>query len=54
MAFTNDDDLGLEGNVDELIMSATEENEKLRNKIISLKLEKEEAKIREDLFASLA
>lgn len=29
MAFTNDDDLGLEGNVDELLMSAIEENEKL-------------------------
>jgi len=38
MAFTNDDDSGLEGNVDELLMSAIEENEKLRNKIIFLKV----------------
>jgi len=50
MAFTNDDDSGLEGNVDELLMSAIEENEKLRNKIISLKVENEETKRREDLL----
>eukprot|EP00253_Pinus_taeda_P007818 PITA_07818 len=35
MAFTNEDDSGLEGNVDELLISVIEENEKLRNKIIS-------------------
>ena len=29
MAFTNDDDSGLEGNLDELLISAIEENEKL-------------------------
>ena len=40
MAFKNDDDSGIEGNVDELLMSAIEENEKLRKKIISLKIEK--------------
>lgn len=50
MAFTNDDDLGLEGNVDELLISAIEENEKLRNKIISLKVENEETRRREDLL----
>lgn len=50
MEFTNDDDSGLEGNVEELLMSAIEENEKLLNKIISLKVEKEEAKRREDLL----
>jgi len=50
MAFTNDDDSGLEGNVDELLMSAIEENEKLQNKIISLKVENEETKRREDLL----
>jgi len=50
MAFTNDDDSGLEGNVDELLLSAIEENEKLCYKIISLKVEKEEAKTREDLL----
>ena len=31
-------------------MSAIEENENLRKKIISLKIEKEEAKIREDFL----
>ena len=50
MAFTNDDDLGLDGNVDELLISAIEENEKLRNKIISLKVENEETRRREDLL----
>eukprot|EP00253_Pinus_taeda_P001537 PITA_01537 len=50
MAFTNDDDSRLEGNVDELLMSAIEENEKLRNKIILLKVENEETKRREDLL----
>lgn len=50
MAFTNDDDSGLEGNVDELLVSSIEENEKLRNKIISLKVENEETKRREDLL----
>jgi len=50
MAFTNDDDSGLEGNVDEFLMSAIEENNKLQNKIISLKVENEETKIREDLL----
>ena len=50
MELTNDDDSGLEGNVDELLMSAIEENEKLRNKIISLKVEKEESKRRKDLL----
>ena len=44
------DDSGLEGNVDELLMSAIEENEKLKNKIISLKVEKEETRRREDLL----
>ena len=48
MAFTNEDDSGLEGNLDELLISA-EENEKLRNKIISLKVENEETKRREVL-----
>lgn len=50
MAFTNDDDSRLEGNVNELLMSAIEENEKLRNKIISLKAENKETKRREDLL----
>lgn len=50
MSFTNDDDSGLEGIVDELLISAIEENEKLRNKIISLKVENEETKRREDLL----
>eukprot|EP00253_Pinus_taeda_P032376 PITA_32376 len=50
MAFTNEDDSGLEGNVDELLISAIEENEKLRNKIISLKVENEETRRREDLL----
>ena len=50
MAFTNDDDSGLDGNVDELLISAIEEIEKLWNKIISLKLENKETKIREDLL----
>ena len=42
MAFTNDDDLELEeeGNVDKLLISASEENENLLKKIISLKKEK--------------
>lgn len=50
MALTDDDDSGLEGNVDELLISAIEENEKLRNKIISLKVENEEIRRREDLL----
>ena len=50
MAFTNDDDLGLDGNVNEILISAIEENEKLRNKIISLKVENKETKRREDLL----
>eukprot|EP00253_Pinus_taeda_P026066 PITA_26066 len=50
MAFTNEDDSGLEGNVDELLISAIEENEKLRNKIISLMVENEETRRREDLL----
>ena len=50
MAFTNDDDSRLEGNVDELLISAIEENEKLQNKIISLKVENEEIRRREDLL----
>eukprot|EP00253_Pinus_taeda_P008146 PITA_08146 len=50
MAFTNEDDSGLEGNVDELLISAIEENEKLRNKIISLKVENEETRRREDIL----
>eukprot|EP00253_Pinus_taeda_P017654 PITA_17654 len=50
MAFTNDDESGLEGNVDELLISAIEENEKLQNKIISLKVENEETRRREDLL----
>ena len=50
MAFKNDDDSGLDGNVDELLISAIEENEKLRNKIISFKVENEETKRREDLL----
>eukprot|EP00253_Pinus_taeda_P025126 PITA_25126 len=50
MAFTNDDDSGPEGNVDELLMRAIEENYKLQNKNISLKVENEETKIREDLL----
>lgn len=46
MAFTNHDDSEQEGEgiVDELLMSAIEENEKLWKKFISLKVEKEEAK----------
>jgi len=32
MAFTNDDDSGLEGNIDELLISSIEEKEKLRIK----------------------
>eukprot|EP00253_Pinus_taeda_P028111 PITA_28111 len=50
MALTDDDDSGLEGSVDELLISAIEENEKLRNKIISLKVEKKELRRREDLL----
>eukprot|EP00253_Pinus_taeda_P001430 PITA_01430 len=50
MAFTNDDDSGLEGNVDELSIRAIEENEKLQNKIIYLKVEIEETKRREYLL----
>ena len=50
MEFTNNDDSKLEGNVDELLISAIEENEKLRNKIIPLKVENEETKRREDLL----
>eukprot|EP00253_Pinus_taeda_P032422 PITA_32422 len=50
MAFTNDDDSGLDGNVDELLISAIEENEKLQNKMISLKVENEETKRKEDLL----
>ena len=46
MEFTNDDDSGLEGNVDELLISAIEENEKLRNKIISIKVDNEEIRRR--------
>jgi len=46
MAFTNDDDYEKEeeGNIYELLISASEENGKLRKKVISLKIEKEEAK----------
>jgi len=50
MALVDDDDSGLEGNVDELLISAIEENEKLRNKIISLKVENKEIRRREDLL----
>ena len=50
MALADDDDSGLEGNVDELLISAIKENEKLRNKIISLKVENEEIRRREDLL----
>ena len=50
MALIDDDDSGLEGNVDELLISAIEENEKLQNKIISLKGENEETRRREDLL----
>jgi len=50
MALTDDDDSGPEGNVDELLISAIEENEKLRKKIISLKVENEEIRRREDLL----
>eukprot|EP00253_Pinus_taeda_P031626 PITA_31626 len=50
MAFTIEDDSRLEGNVDELLISAIEENEKLRNKIVPLKVENEETRIREDLL----
>eukprot|EP00253_Pinus_taeda_P029739 PITA_29739 len=50
MALADDDDSGLEGNVGELLISAIEENEKLRNKIISLKVENEEIIRREDLL----
>ena len=52
MAFTNDDDSELEGegNMDELMISAIEENENLRKKIVSLKIEKEEEKRREDFL----
>ena len=50
MALTDDDDSRLEGNVDELLISAIEENEKLRNKIISLKIENKEIRRREDLL----
>eukprot|EP00253_Pinus_taeda_P016192 PITA_16192 len=50
MALTDDDDSGLERSVDELLISAIEENEKLQNKIISLKVENEEIRRREDLL----
>lgn len=50
MALVDDDDSRLEGNADELLISAIEENEKLRNKIISLKVENEEIRRREDLL----
>eukprot|EP00253_Pinus_taeda_P008340 PITA_08340 len=50
MALVDDDDSGLEGNVKELLIRAMEENEKLRDKIISLKVENEEIKRREDLL----
>eukprot|EP00253_Pinus_taeda_P021501 PITA_21501 len=50
MALVDDDDSGLEGNVDELLVSTIEENEKLLNKIISLKVENEEIRRREDLL----
>eukprot|EP00253_Pinus_taeda_P031821 PITA_31821 len=50
MALADDDDSGLEGNVDELLISAIEENEKQRNKIISLKVENEEIRRRNDLL----
>ena len=50
MAFTNDDDSGLDGNVDKLLISAIEENEKIQNKIISLRVENEETRRREDLL----
>lgn len=50
MALTDDDDSGPGGNVDELLISAIEENEKLWNKIISLKVENEETRRREDLL----
>ena len=36
--------------MDSLLMSAIEENENLQKKIISLKIEREEAKIREDFL----
>lgn len=47
MALTDDNDSGLEGNVDELLISAIEENEKIQNKLISLKVENEEIRRRE-------
>ena len=52
MEFTNDDDSKLEykGNMDELLISDIQENENLRNKIISHKVEKEEAKRREEFL----
>jgi len=52
MAFTNDDDSKLEDerNMDSLLMNAIEENENLQKKIISLKIEREEAKRREDFL----
>eukprot|EP00253_Pinus_taeda_P003638 PITA_03638 len=50
MALADDGDSGLEGNVDELLISAIEENDKLQNKIISLKVENEEIRRREDLL----
>ena len=48
MAFTNDDDSELEDerNMDSFLISAIEENENLQKNIISLKIEREEAKRR--------
>lgn len=50
MALTDEDDSGPEGNVDELLISAIEENEKQQNKIICLKVENEEIRRRENLL----
>eukprot|EP00253_Pinus_taeda_P021467 PITA_21467 len=50
MELVDDDDSRLEGNVDELLISTIEENEKLQNKIISLKVENKEIKRREVLL----
>ena len=52
MEFTNDDDSELEAerNMDSLLMNSIEEIENLQKKIISLKIEREEAKIREDFL----
>ena len=52
MTFTNDDDSELEDerNMDNFLMSSIEENENLQKMIFSLKIEKEEAKRREDFL----